>query len=179
MTSHFEAYIFTIQEQEIEIKDLIRQKMGAETDNRCRLCKNHTEDLFHAMIISCSRISSRYYLPLTHDDLPRYVHDQHHVKLKSGCKVEYPSVEFVHSEDNIEYWWNLLIKATIETKNNKADMIIWNSEVKTCQIVNNLVVPQTLIFPRKFLKKRIYTELKSTVCSCFRQIKNLSSFQSL
>ena len=33
------------------------------------------------------------------------------------------------------YWWNLLIKPAIKTKNNKPDLIIWNSELKTCQVV--------------------------------------------
>ena len=48
------------------------------------------------------------------------------MKLVHGCSVEYPAEEFVHSEGNIEYWWNLSIKTAIKTKINKADLIIWS-----------------------------------------------------
>ena len=57
------------------------------------------------------------------------------MKLAPGCKVEYLADKFIHSEGNIEYWWNLSIKTAIKTKNNKPDLIIWNNEVKTCQVV--------------------------------------------
>ena len=80
-------------------------------------------------------MSSCYYLPLRHDAIAKYVYDQHHMKLVPKCKVEYPANEFIHSEGNIEYWWNLPIKAAMKTKNNKPDLIIWNNEVKICQVV--------------------------------------------
>ena len=60
-------------------------------------------------------MSSRYYPPLRHDALPGYVYEQHGMKSVAGCKVENSSVEFIHSESNIEYWWNISIK----NKNNK------------------------------------------------------------
>ena len=137
MTSHSEAYACAIQEQEIGTKDLIsrrNKKVGLRTDNRCRLCQNQVEDVFH-IISSCSRMSSRYYLPLRHDAIAKYVYEQHRNKLAPGCKVEYLADEFIHCEGNIEYWWNLSIKTAIKTKNNKPDLIIWNNEVKTCQVV--------------------------------------------
>ena len=132
--------------------------------------------MFHVMISSFRRMSSRCYLPLRHDALPRYVYEQHRIKLIPGCKVEYPSVEFIHSEGNIEYWWNLSIKTAIETTNDKPDVIIWNSKVKTCQVIENLVAPHTSVLSIKFLKKRIYVGIQSAARICFRQIKNLSSF---
>ena len=80
-------------------------------------------------------MSSRYYLPLRHNAIAKYVYELHRIKLAHGCKVEYPTDAFIHSESNIEYWWNLSIKTAMKTKNNKPDLIIWNSEVKTCQVV--------------------------------------------
>lgn len=94
----------------------------------CRVYKSQVEDMFQVMISSNSEMSSRYCLNLTNDALPRYVYEQHGIKLVPGSKAEYPSVEFIHSQSNIEYWWKLPIK----TKNNKPDIIIWNSEVKIC-----------------------------------------------
>ena len=89
MTSHFEAYGRAIQEKEIGTKDLIslrNKKIGVHTDNRCRLSKNQVEDVFH-IISSCSRMSSRYYLPLRHDVIAKYVYEQHRMKLAPGCKL--------------------------------------------------------------------------------------------
>ena len=71
-------------------------------------------------------MSSRYYPPLRHDALSRCLYEQHGMKLIPGCKVEYSSVEFIHSVGDIEYWWNLSIKTKIKikAKNNKLDVII-------------------------------------------------------
>ena len=88
MTSHFEAYACAIQE-EIGTKDLIgrcNKKVGVHTDNRCRMCKNQVEGVFH-IISSCSRISLRYYLPLRHDAIAKYVYEQYRMKLAPGCKL--------------------------------------------------------------------------------------------
>ena len=137
MTSHFEANACAIHEQENRHKRPVsrrNKKVGVHTDNRCRLCKNQVEDMFH-VITSCSRTSSHYYLPLRHDAIAKYVYEQHRMKLVPGWKVEYPAGEIFHSEGNIEYWWNLSIKTAIKTKNNKPDLIIWNSEVKNCKVV--------------------------------------------
>ena len=57
------------------------------------------------------------------------------MKLVSRCEVEYPADEFIHSEGNIEYWCNLSMKTATKIKNDKPDLIIWNNEVKTCQVV--------------------------------------------
>ena len=106
MTSHFEAKACAIQEQEIGTKDFIsrrKKKVGLHTNNRCRLCKNLVEDMFH-IISSCSRMSSRYYLPLRHDVIAKYVYEQNRMRLAPRCKVDYPADEFIHSEGNIEYW---------------------------------------------------------------------------
>ena len=49
ITSHFEAYACTIQEQEIGTKGLIsrcNKKVGLHTNNSCRLCKNQVEECF-------------------------------------------------------------------------------------------------------------------------------------
>ena len=104
MTSHFDAYACAIQEQEIGTKDLIsrrNKKFGVSSDNRCRLCQNQVEDVFH--ISSCSRMSSSYYLPLRHDAIAKYVYEQHRNKLAPGCKVEYSADVFIHCEGNSEY----------------------------------------------------------------------------
>ena len=162
MTSHFGAYVCTIQEQEIGTKDLIswcNKKVGVYTGYHYRLCQNQVKDVLH-IISSCCRMSSCYYLPLKHDAIPKYVYEQHCMKLAPGCKVEYPAAEFIHCEGNIEYWWNLSIKTAIKTKNNKPDLIIWNNEVKTCQVVE-FSCPTDINFSKKLIseKENIYGPL--------------------
>ena len=82
------------------------------------------------------------------------------MKLAPGCKVEYLADKFIHSEGNIEYWWNLSIKTAIKTKNNKPDLIIWNNEVKTCQVVE-FSCPTDINFSKKLIseKENIYGPL--------------------
>lgn len=61
MTSHFEAYAYTIQEQEIGTVRQHNKKIGVHTDKCCKLCKNQVEDTFH-LISTYSRMSSQYNL---------------------------------------------------------------------------------------------------------------------
>ena len=61
-------------------------------------------------------MSSRYYLPLRHDAIAKYVYEQHRMKLVPGCKVEYPADEFIHSEGNIEYWLESISKNSYENQ---------------------------------------------------------------
>ena len=161
MTYYFEAYACAIQEQELGTKDLISQrnkKVGVHADNHCRLCRIQVQDVFH-IINSCSRMSLHYYLPLRHDTIAKSVYEQHHLKLALGCKVEYPADEFIHSKGNIEYWWNLSIKTAIKTKNNKPNLIIWNNEVKTCQVVEFSCPADINVFKKVSEKETMYGPL--------------------
>ena len=81
------------------------------------------------------------------------------MKLVPECKVEYSADEFIHSEDNIEYWWNLSIKTAIKTKNNKPDLIIWNNEVKTCQVVEFSCPADINVSKKASEKENIYGPL--------------------
>ena len=70
ITSEFEGYMFSAQEQEISTKYLINKRYRdgnniAQCDNKCRLCKDAVEDVQH-IISSCPLMSSRYYLPMRH-----------------------------------------------------------------------------------------------------------------
>ena len=134
------------------------KKVGVHTDNRCGLCKNQVEHMFH-VISSCSRMSSRCYLPLRYDAIAKYVYEQHSMILVPRCKVEYPASEFIHSEGNIEYWWNLPIKTAMKTKNNKPDFIIWNSEIKTCQVVELSCPADVNVSKKVSEKENIYGPL--------------------
>ena len=123
-------------------------------------------------------MSSRYCLPLRQDARAKHVYEQHRMKLVPGCRVEYPADEFFHSEGTIEYWWNLSINADIKIKNNKPDLIIWNSEVKTCQVVEFSRPADINVSKKVSEKENIYGPLIRSMQLLYPDI-NLSSFPSL
>ena len=69
---------------------------------------------------------------------------------------------FAGCEVNSEYWWNLSIKTAIKTKNNKPDLIIWNNEVKTCQVVEFSCPADISVSKKVSEKENIYDSL---ICS--------------
>ena len=71
LTSHFERYVASIQEQKIPTKYLINKRArdaGKERPfgSKCRLCKTNVKDVIH-IISCCPFMSARYYLPMRHD----------------------------------------------------------------------------------------------------------------
>ena len=69
MTSHFEAYACAITKKEIGTNDLIHRleklhEQPSAKHNKCQLCKKEIEDVTH-ILSSCSKMSSRYYIPLS------------------------------------------------------------------------------------------------------------------
>ena len=136
MISHTEGYIFAIQEQEINTKALMAKREQAknlEFDKKCRFCHQKAENIFH-LLCSCSCLSASMYLPMRHNVVARVVYNsviQHHFKDQS----------YVHPLDiwkrvNIELWWDIPITTTPRVKNNKPDIVIWNSSKLTCKIVD-------------------------------------------
>ena len=79
MSSEFEAYAFTIKDQEIATKYIKTKRQKGNTSNtimdtRPRLCKSANEDIIHIRA-SCPMMSVRYYLPLRHDIIAKTVYN--------------------------------------------------------------------------------------------------------
>ena len=77
ITSQFEGCLGVIQDQEIPTKFLVHKRQinsgqSQTTNNKCCLCKINIEDVNH-IISSCPKMSTRYYLPLCHDALAKYI----------------------------------------------------------------------------------------------------------
>ena len=71
MTSYFEGYIATIEEQEIPTKYFINKRTRdagkkLPCDNKCCLPKTIVENIIH-IISCCPSIPAHYYLPVRHD----------------------------------------------------------------------------------------------------------------
>ena len=140
ITSHFEGYINAIQDQEIPTKYLVnkRQKdanLQPTCSNKCRLCKVNTEDVNH-IISGCPQMSVRYYLPLRYDLVAKSLLKSLILKQNPLDKYKHQKEpEYVYNIGNVEYWWNLSIQTTTKLPHNKPDIVIWNREQKTCNIV--------------------------------------------
>ena len=139
ITSHFEGYINAIQDQEIPTKYLVnkRQKdanLQPTCNNKCRLCKVNT-DVNH-IISRCPQMSVRYYLPLRHDLVAKSLLKSLILKQNPLDKYKHQKEsEYVYNVGNVEYWLNFSIQATTKLSHNKPDIIIWNREQKTCNIL--------------------------------------------
>ena len=139
ISSHFEACTCAIQEQEIGTKDLIYRKelknnQQPTNDNKCRLCKVHVEDVTH-IISSCSKMTSRYCLPIRHDVIAKYFYEAIRRKKDPKCKIEYKGNEFIDQDSGTEYWWNVAIKTAVKVRHNRLDLLIWDIESKNCHII--------------------------------------------
>ena len=144
MTSHFEGFAHAIQEQEIATKELINRRLidaGKPTsmDSKCRLCKKATEDISH-IIASCEKMSVRYYIPLRHDAVARYIWNALRRKecmARSFDKQDrFPlENEFIDVWEQREYWWNVPVKTCTKVKHNRPDIVSWNHRDRHCLII--------------------------------------------
>ena len=158
MTSHFEGYLGAIQDQEIATKNLKRKRQIDSSqqptmNNKCRLCKSSVENVNH-VISSSPKMSVRYYLPLRHDVLTKYVLKavimKNHPDMKYRESTEY---EYVIKHDDVEYWWNISIKTATKVPHNKPNIMIWD---KLNVAYLNLVVQLTSTFQIKSTRKTTF-----------------------
>ena len=113
ITSEFEGYMFSAQEQEINTKYLINKRYRnsnniPQCDNKCRLCKDAVEDVQH-IISSCPLISSRYYLLMRNDIVAKASYNTiiKNRIVKSSLLQE---PDRVFKDKNDEFWWDIPIK---------------------------------------------------------------------
>jgi hypothetical protein len=140
MTSQFEGYITAIHDQEIPTKYLKHKRqvdagLIPTTNNKCRLCKTTIEDVNH-VICSCPGMSARYYLPLRHDAVAKYllkvIIQNNHAEMKHQNKNE---PEYVIKIEKTEYWWNLPIKTATKIPHNKPDLLVWDTDQRICTVI--------------------------------------------
>ena len=137
MTSEFESYAFAIKDQELPTKYLKckRNKDPTVSNTNCRLCKNAVEDITH-ITSSCPLMSVRYYLPIRHDVIAKTVYNALICKENPLFKKrDFDIPEYICTEGNCEYWWNVSVETATKIKHNKPDLIVWNRHTKICYII--------------------------------------------
>ena len=80
-------------------------------------------------------MSSRFYLPLRHDVIAKLVYESVRKKQQPEVAITYEGNEFIHKHNHMEYWWNLSIRTSSKVPHNRPDIVIWDHNVKQCQIV--------------------------------------------
>ena len=140
VTSECENYLSAIQDQELPTKYFrykwVRDKGNIPNhNNKCRLCMSSVEDIGH-ILAGCPQMSSRFYLPLRHDEVAKTFLYSHIKKYNPNKKITLSNEsEYIYTEKPREYWWNVSIKTATKVPHNKPDLVIWNYETKVCTIV--------------------------------------------
>ena len=140
VTSEHENYLSTIQDQELltkylQYKWMLDKGNIPNHNNKCRLCMSSVEDIGH-ILAGCPQMSSRFYLPLRHDEVAKMFLYSHIKKYSPDKKITLSNEsEYIYTEKHREYWWNVSIKTASKVPHNKPDLIIWNWEAKVCTIV--------------------------------------------
>ena len=128
-----------IQEQELDVKETHRRREKDPTkkrnmDVKCRVCRANEGSVFH-VICSCSVLAPVLYLLIHHNQLARILYQE----VLGNEKIIYIPPE-VTKKGNIEIWYVREIKIITKVEKNKPDILIWNNESNTCQLVE-ITVP--------------------------------------
>ena len=166
LTSHFEGYAHAIQEQEISTKFVINKWLldAGKTptmDSKCRLCRQGQEDISH-IIGGCSKMSVRYYIPLRHDAVARYIWNalrRKNCEQSSFDKHDRLEGEYIDVWDGREFWWNVPIKTCTRVKHNRPDIVAWDHHGKECLIIEVSCPLDVNIVEKEAEKENIYGPL--------------------
>ena len=159
LVSHTEGYIFAMTEQEINTRALQSKREQANNrdfDKKCRFCHSKNEDIFH-ILCSCSHLSASMYLPLRHDEVGKELYNaiiQHHFPT---LPYIFPRPIWVHK--HIEIWWDTYVTTVPQVKNNKPDIVIWNTKEKKCYVVDVCVPLDENVHTQEKTKIDTYTPL--------------------
>ena len=105
-------------------------------------------------------MSARYYLPMRHDVIARAVFEELIKVDNPEVKIRFESdVEYIHTEGEKEYWWNIPIKTSTKVKHNRPDMIIWNHREKESIIIEYSCPADVNVSKKVLEKENIYGPL--------------------
>ena len=80
-------------------------------------------------------MSSRYYMPIGHDVIAKYLCEAISKKKDPECKIEYKGDEFIDRYNRTEHWSNVAIKTAVKVRHNQRDLAIWKIKNKIYHII--------------------------------------------
>ena len=166
MSSHVEAYLCAIQEEEITTKYLTKSRekdpnIKRTMDSKCRLCKTKDETIFH-ILGSCPHLSSSLYLHARHNQVAKVIFEEIICdKDTTKAKRQLPNPQAITKNGSREIWWDLPVTTPVKVKHNRPDIIFWDNDEKKCIIID-VCVPLDVNLSKQYQTKRDnYTPLIS------------------
>ena len=121
------------------------------------LITTQKEDIFH-ILASCNHLSASLYLPVRHDEVGKVLFIAIVRQTDPEHKYVHPSNEVLHS-NNVEIWWDTVVKTTPPVKHNKPDLVVWKKDTKTCFIIDVCVPLDQNIQLNEMLRQDRYLAL--------------------
>ena len=104
-------------------------------------------------------MSVRYYLPLQHVTIAEAIYTALRQKEDPNAKIYCNKSEFVYNGGHKEYWWNVAVKTAAKVKHNKPNIIEWDTEQKTCKIIEVNCLADVNVMSKINEKENIYGPL--------------------
>ena len=140
LTSHMEAYMLAIEEQEIVTKATKKRREPDITkrrtmDSKCRMCGKQEETLTHTLG-SCESISASLYLKYRHNQVGKIVYQVflENNRVKNQASAWKPKE--VMKIGDLELWWDRKIHVTNKVEHNRPDLITWVRKKKESKIID-------------------------------------------
>ena len=98
------------------------------------MCNENDKTVYH-LICSCPKLAPTLYLEARHNQIARILYQE----IIKNEKINYNPPR-VTIKNEIELWWDMEIHTVTKVKKNQPDIVLWNHELKTCQIIE-ITVP--------------------------------------
>ena len=102
-------------------------------DKKCRYCHNHTQDISH-LLSSCSHPSASLYLPVRHNEQAKVIYNA--IISQRRNDHQYVQPRPVWADQDIEIWWDRLIKTVPTVPHNTPDIVVWKKNENKCFIID-------------------------------------------
>ena len=169
-SAHIEGYLMAVQKQELDTKATRKRREEDEDKKRkmgtrCRACHENEESVFHS-VCSCPHLAPTLYLETRHNQTARIIHQE----LLQNDKLDF-NPQRVTQKDQLELWWEIDAKTVTKVKKNKPDMMLWDREQKTCQLIEITVPLDTNLKEAYHLKEIKYIPLISEMQRLYKEYK--------
>ena len=129
----------------------------------CRMCGKAEEDIFY-VIASCPYLSSNLYLHYRHNPVVNAEVGYEGDADKKTTPSEPPNVTKI---GDTEIWWDHAISTITKIPHNRPDVVIWNTEKKTCQVIDSCILLDTNVQLWHGTKRDNYVPLIDQLCRIY------------
>ena len=118
--------------------------------------QSRRESVYHHLVCACPVLAPTLYLNIRHNQLARIIYQ----KITGSDKLEMKPPP-VTNKDQMEIWWDELIRTITKIEKNRPDISIWHSDKRLCQILEITVPSDTNLKKaykeEKYIPQKIHT----------------------